>query len=226
MNPNPSNRKRFIGPALIVAAMVAVMAIVVISTNLSSPEAPSAYSSMADITAARTLRPAQLTGALAPPEMLKGRIMAVQVDADAFSTPFFDASEKGLTLKGFKGSGLIVNFWATWCVPCVKEMPSLDRLAGKLDGSEIKVMALSVDRRALEKVPAFYTKTGIKNLDIYFDKKGVVSKLMGVKGLPTTVLIKADGSILGSISGTLEWDDQEISDYLGRVLAAEKPVKQ
>ncbi|MCK4938721.1 MAG: hypothetical protein KAR80_00415, partial [Rhodospirillaceae bacterium] len=76
MNPNPSNRKRFIGPALIVAAMVAVMAIVVISTNLSSPEAPSAYSSMADATAARTLRPAQLTGALAPPEMLKGRIMA------------------------------------------------------------------------------------------------------------------------------------------------------
>ncbi len=220
MNPNPQNRKKFIGPALIVLAMVAVMAIVVISTNLSSPQDQSAYSSMTDGTRTRAPGPAQLTGALAPPDMLKNRIMTTEMDDDAFSTPFFDASEKELTINGLRGSGLIVNFWATWCVPCVREMPSLDRLAGKLSKSGIKVLALSVDRKALEKVPGFYAKTGVKNLDIYFDEKGVLSKLMGVKGLPTTILIKADGSILGSISGILEWDDEKVSGYLGRVLAA------
>ena len=225
MNPNPSNRKKFIGPALIVAAMIAVLAIVVISTNLSSPQAPSAYSSMGDISAARTLRPAQLTGSLTPPEVLKGRIMAAQLDNDAFSTPFIDADGKELTIEGLKGNGLIINFWATWCVPCVKEMPSLDRLSAILERSKIKVLPLSVDRKAIKKVPAFYTEAGIQNLGIYIDEKGALSKLMGAKSLPTTVLIRADGSVLGSISGMLEWDDNVVSDYLIRVLAAEKPVK-
>ena len=228
MNPNPSNRKKFIGPALIAAAMVAIVVIVtivVISTNLSSPQAPSTYSAMTGATAAATLQPAQLTGDLAPPSMLKGRIMAVNMDSDAFSALFFDLDGKELTVEGLKGSGLIINFWATWCAPCVKEMPSLDRLAGKLDKNKIKVLPLSVDRKALKKVPAFYTETGIKNLGIYFDKKGVLSKLMGVKGLPTTVLIKADGSVLGSVSGMLEWDNPNVSDYLSRVLAAKKPIK-
>lgn len=228
MNLNPSNRKKFIGPALIAATMVAmvvIVTIVVISANLSSPGGPSAYSSMSDISTTRMLRPAQLTGPLAPPEVLKGRIMATQLDDDAFSTPFIDADGKELTIEGLKGNGLIINFWATWCVPCVKEMPSLDRLSAILERSKIKVLPLSVDRKAMKKVPAFYIEAGIQNLGIYIDEKGALSKLMGVKGLPTTVLIRADGSILGSISGTLEWDDNVVSDYLIRVLAAKKLVK-
>ena len=226
MNLNPSNRKKFIGPALIIAAMVAVMAIVVISTNLSSPqEDPSAYSSMSDASVARRLRPAQLTGPLTPPEVLKGRIMAAQLDDAAFFTPFTDIDGKELTIEGFKGNGLIINFWATWCIPCVKEMPSLDRLSAILEKNKIKVLPLSVDRKAMKKVPDFYAETGIKNLGVYIDKKGALSRLMGVKGLPTTILIKADGSVLGSISGMLEWDDNVVSNYLIRVLAPEESVK-
>lgn len=220
MNPNPENRKSFItqlpGFALIVSAMIAVMAIVVISYNLSSQDSSPTDAAINSI---RGLKPVELSGDLTPPDAILNRIMASNINRDAFSTPFYDGGANEVSLNSFKGSGLIVNFWATWCVPCVKEMPALDRLAAKISASNVKVLALSVDRKALEKVPVFYKEIGIKNLGVMFDEKGVLSKLMGVKGLPTTVLIRADGTVFGSVVGMAEWDNDEVAQYLGRVLS-------
>lgn len=225
MNLNHPNRKRFIGPALIVSATVAVISIVVISANLSRVDSQRAKDEARDkINAVRALKPAQLTGKMAPPAILEGRIMSAPTADDASTSPFFDEGANELTIEGFRGTGLVINFWATWCLPCIKEMPALDNLAGELNGSGtkggIRVLALSVDRRALQKVPIFYKETKIKNLDIHFDEKGILSKKLGVKGLPTTVLIKADGSILGSVIGVLEWDNDVVREYLVRVLSA------
>ncbi|MDH5490236.1 MAG: hypothetical protein OEX17_09950, partial [Rhodospirillaceae bacterium] len=72
----------------------------------------------------------------------------------------------------------------------------------------------------LEKVPAFFETIGVKNLEIHYDDKGKISRLMGVKGLPTTVLIRHDGSVLGSVSGMVEWDAPEVVSYLARILGA------
>ena len=128
MNPNRSNRKVFIGPALVVSAIVVVIAIVVISVNLSRVDAPQPKDG---INAVRALKPAPLTGAATPPPILQGRIMSGAIAGGAFTTPFFDGGANELTIESLKGTGLVVNFWATWCLPCIKEMPALDRLAGK-----------------------------------------------------------------------------------------------
>lgn len=230
MNPKHPNRKKFISPmvvtAMIFSAIISVIAIVIISTNLSTPDTKSAYSSMSGASAAKPLGVVELSGEMTPPSLLKGRIMAVEADKDAFSTPFFDALENGQTIKDLAGSGIIINFWATWCVPCVKEMPALDAMAGVLAPMGVKVLALSVDRLPLEKVPAFFETIGIKNLGINYDEKGAISKLLGVKGLPTTILVKPDGSILGSVAGMLEWDDPEVVSYLGRILSSDKTPKK
>ncbi|MDH5187544.1 MAG: TlpA family protein disulfide reductase [Rhodospirillaceae bacterium] len=230
MNPKNPNRKRFINPllitAMVISAVISVIAIVVISTNLSTPDNKSAYSSMAGASAGKALGPVELIGEMKPPSLLAGRIMATEIDGDAFSTQFFDVEANGQTIKNLAGNGLIINFWATWCVPCVKEMPALDNLAALLGQKGVKVIALSVDRLPLEKVPAFYLETGIKNLDVLYDDKGVISRLMGVKGLPTTVLVKSDGTVFGSVSGMMEWDNPEVVSYLARVLVDKTPQKE
>ena len=156
-----------------------------------------------------------------PPEMA-ARTLPPKVGEGAFDTPFFTATEEPVSLAHFKGRGLVVNFWATWCLPCVREMPALDRLAKALKGSGIEVIAISEDREALEKVPAFFTEKGIENLDIYYDLKGALSRKLGAEGLPTTVLITHDGVDLGHVMGTLEWDSPEIERYLRKALTPEK----
>lgn len=138
----------------------------------------------------------------------------------AFDTPFFDALEEPLTLSSFKGQGLVVNFWATWCAPCVAEMPSLDRLAKKLDGSGVRVLVISEDRNAQQKVPRFFTKTGIENLEFHYDVRGALSNAFDVTGLPTTLLIDASGREVKRIKGATEWDTDENVEYFIKALKA------
>ena len=164
----------------------------------------------------------QTPAAVAMPSVLASKTLPPKVGDGAFDTPFFTATEEPVTLANFKGRGLVVNFWATWCMPCVREMPSLDRLAKALKGSGIEVVAISEDRKALEKVPPFFADRGIKNLDLYFDVRGALSRKLGADGLPTTVLITPDGEVLGRVMGALEWDAQEVESYLRRALAPGK----
>lgn len=136
----------------------------------------------------------------------------------AFDTPFFNAKEEPLTVSAFKGRGVVLNFWATWCAPCVREMPALDRLAGKLKGLGIEVVAVSEDRKAGAVVPPFLKAHGIANLSPYYDDKGELSRKFGVDGLPTTVLIAANGREIGRVQGVLAWDTNDIASYFIRTL--------
>lgn len=186
-------------------ATATIAAIVVISPRVASvetPKQPVAPHSLAKV-------PHLLAQILLPPKSGEG----------AFDTPFFNAKEEPLTLRDFKGQGLVLNFWATWCGPCVREMPALDNLAAKLKASGVRVVALSEDRKAMDKVPSFYADTGIKNLDIYYDVKSQVSRKFDVQGLPTTLLIGPDGREIGRIKGALEWDDDTIVEFLVQTLA-------
>jgi len=99
---------------------------------------------------------------------------------EAFVTPFFNGREEPVTLGSFDGEGVVVNFWATWCAPCVREMPALDRLAAKLKESGLDVIAVSEDRKALKIVPPFFTGNTIENLDVFYDDKGKLSRQDGV----------------------------------------------
>ena len=114
-----------------------------------------------------------------------------------------------VTLKSFRGKVLLVNFWATWCAPCIREMPSLDRLQSDLGGDDFAVIAVNSDRKGSKVARPFLENLGIKNLDLYIDEKMAVARALGVKGLPATFLISADGQVLGRLDGLAEWDSPE-----------------
>ena len=163
------------------------------------------------------------TDQIAIPQELANKLRPAVQDDGALDTPFFDANKGEITLNSLKGQGLVINFWATWCAPCVREMPSLDRLAQKLEGTGVRLIAISEDRNALKKVPPFFEANAITNMELFYDVKGALSRKLGVEGLPTTVLVRADGTIEGRVLGTLEWDTPETINYLVQSL---RPKKQ
>jgi len=120
--------------------------------------------------------------------------------------PFFDAKGAPRTIADYRGKGVVLNFWATWCGPCVREMPSLDRLAAKIAADGILVLTLSEDRKGAKVIEPFYDKLGIVDLPVLIDKRGLMSREMSVRALPTTVLVDPEGIEKGRVVGAEEWD--------------------
>jgi thiol-disulfide isomerase/thioredoxin len=106
----------------------------------------------------------------------------------------------------FAGRGLVINLWATWCPPCVAEMPALDRLHAMLAPDAIEVLALSSDRGGAMQVAPFYERVGLRNLAILLDPAGRAGRAMGARGLPTTIIVGRDGRELARLEGAAEWD--------------------
>ena len=117
-----------------------------------------------------------------------------------------DALGNSVSLADFDGRLLLVNFWATWCAPCVHEMPSLDRLQAARSDQAFSVVAISLDRSGLAAVEPFYERLGLDNLAIYLDPQGRMARDYGVRAFPTTVLIDGHGRELGRLAGPAEWD--------------------
>lgn len=122
---------------------------------------------------------------------------------------FIDGDGRAHTLVEFKGSPVLLNIWATWCVPCRKEMPSLDRLQAELGGSHLFVLPLSIDRQGLPVVKAFYAELGLQSLGIFLDQSGSAASEVNAIGLPTTLFIDSSGREIGRKVGPAEWDSPE-----------------
>lgn len=116
---------------------------------------------------------------------------------------------RAVPLKEFTGKVVLVNFWATWCGPCIREMPSLLRLQKARGGPDFDVIALSQDLRGWPIVKPFLKKLNLEALSIFVDEKTAVARAMAVKGLPTSILLDRDGSELGRLAGHAEWDSAE-----------------
>lgn len=129
-------------------------------------------------------------------------------------TTFRDGNGNTLGLADFAGKILVVNFWATWCFPCIREIPTLDRLQGRLGGEDFEVIAMSQDREGADVVRKFFTRTKVKNLKIYVDAKGKFAAAFAVRGLPTTLVLDRGGRELGRISGIAEWDGRDARDLI------------
>ena len=117
-------------------------------------------------------------------------------------------------MEDFRGKVILVNVWATWCVPCREEMPTLDALQAELGGDRFEVVALSIDRAGSPVVRRFYDEIGIANLRMYVDKTMLSMTALRTVGLPTTILIDAQGRELGRLVGPAEWDDPEMVSFL------------
>jgi len=151
---------------------------------------------------------------------------AVALGYEAAETPgpapalaFVDGAGKALSLADFKGRVVLLNLWATWCPPCVREMPALDRLQAELGGPDFEVVALSIDR-APALVARFFDDHAITALKRYIDPKRRAHVAMGATGLPFTALIDRRGRILGRVPGPAEWDGPAARALIASALGA------
>lgn len=138
---------------------------------------------------------------------------------------FDDAEGRSRSLADFKGKVVLLNIWATWCVPCRKEMPALDRLQATLGGPDFQVVALSIDRGSMDVVRKFLGDIGVRNLAVYLDTAGKAMRALGALGLPTTLLVGRDGLELGRLIGPAEWDSAEAVAFVRSTIAESGTAK-
>ena len=131
---------------------------------------------------------------------------------------FFNGDGEELTLEDFRGQVVVLNLWATWCAPCRREMPSLDRLQAQLGDEGLLVLPLSLDRGEIDKVKTFYEEVGLPTLGIFHDPKAAAGREFGAYGLPTTIVIDREGQEIGRLLGPAEWDSEEAVTLVRAVL--------
>jgi thiol-disulfide isomerase/thioredoxin len=156
-------------------------------------------------------RPAvELAKKVAP--LARGEVAAINVAKSPLRVPdltFHDAGGKPLTLDHWRGKTVLLNLWATWCVPCRKEMPALDALEQRLGGPNFQVVAINIDTRDPEKPKTFLKEVGVEKLAYYADPNAKVFqdlKAVGrAFGMPTTLLVDPQGCEIGTIAGPAEW---------------------
>ncbi|MCP4615547.1 MAG: TlpA family protein disulfide reductase [Bradyrhizobium sp.] len=157
-----------------------------------------------------------------------GEVAAVTLASVPLRLPdlaFEDAEGKPRKLSDWRGKTVLLNLWATWCVPCRKEMPALDELQGKLGGKDFEVVAVNIDTRDSEKPKNFLKEANLTRLGYFTDSKAKVFqdlKVIGrALGMPTSVLVDAQGCEIGTIAGPAEWASD---DAINLIKAAVRPA--
>lgn len=120
-----------------------------------------------------------------------------------------DAKNNTLRLSNFNGKVILLNFWASWCLPCIRELPSMDRLQETLGAENFKVVAISLDRGGLKSARRLFRKIKIRSLELYVDKTSVSAKKLGVRLMPTTFIFDRNGRNMGKLQKAAEWDSPE-----------------
>jgi thiol-disulfide isomerase/thioredoxin len=201
-NDKRNRRIRVAGVAVALAALAAVAVLY--------GKAPPPGKAEPDCPASSALRSARL----AP--LAQGEIAALAVDRTprpAIPIAFNGPDGRKLTLADFRGRALILNLWATWCVPCRAEMPALDRLQAKAGAKNFEVVAVNVDTARLDRPNVFLDGIGVKSLARYADPSADAFEGLRVAGralgLPTSLLIDKDGCELGIVAGPVNWDSDD-----------------
>jgi len=127
---------------------------------------------------------------------------------------FKDLNQKDIDLANYKGKLLILNFWATWCAPCLEEMPSLDLLQSDSRLNNLMIFPINIGQENLSKSENFFKELKIKNLNIYFDPTISLAKKFSLRGIPTTILFNKDGEEFARIIGSIDFQDKKFIEWL------------
>ena len=138
--------------------------------------------------------------------------------ADLPPIKFVDAKGEARTLAEWKGRTVLLNLWATWCAPCRKEMPDLDKLQAELGGDKFEVVALGVDRGGVKAAEKFLEQVGSKKLALYVDGTARIATELRVIGLPATLLIDAEGREVGRLLGPAEWASDDAKALIRSIM--------
>jgi thiol-disulfide isomerase/thioredoxin len=212
-------RRRFIAAAT--AAGIAILAVLAgvygMGALRSNPAPPAGACAPAVETASR----------IAP--LAQGEVAALAVAHAPFPVPdltFKDAAGHDRKLADWRGRTVLLNLWATWCVPCRKEMPALDALQNNLGGDKFEVVAVNIDTRNAEKPLAFLKDAGVKHLTYYADQSAKVFtelKQAGKAfGMPTTLIVDRSGCELGTMAGPAEWASADGMKLVSAAIADDK----
>jgi thiol-disulfide isomerase/thioredoxin len=192
VKPRRGFPKFVIGPLLAVAALAAIYG----TTRAPSNAPVAAGASPEPARASETAHPS-ITQAF------------IRKAGDLPNVTFQNGSGQRVVLDSFRGRVVLLNLWATWCIPCRKEMPALDRLQAALGGPDFEVVALSLDRGGAAASKRFLDGTGATKLALYVDATGKLANEFKAIGLPTTILIGRDGREIGRLLGPAEWDGED-----------------
>ena len=127
---------------------------------------------------------------------------------------FIDAKNRKFNLSDYQGNLILLNFWATWCVPCKKEMPSLDLLQVNKNLNNLKIFPINVGKENTEKASKFFEDLEIENLKLYFDSPTILAKKFKLRGIPTSILINKEGLEFARIIGSIDFQDKKFIEWL------------
>jgi len=157
--------------------------------------------------------------------LASGELAALHILDDPAPAPnlvFFADGGAPKRLADFKGRTVLVNLWATWCIPCRQEMPALDKLEGDLGSAKFEVVSINIDQRNPEKPRTFLQEVGVKHLAYFYDQSvNVFQDLKAatkVEGLPVSVLVGPEGCALGIINGPADWGSPDAAALIKAAL--------
>ncbi|WP_413872753.1 TlpA family protein disulfide reductase [Albidovulum sp.] len=154
----------------------------------------------------------------------EGSMMKLVVHAEPVPAPdtaFADAGGAEHRLSEFRGRYVAVNFWATWCAPCRKELPALDALNREFGGDGFTVATIATGRNMLPAITRLFAETGVETLPVYLDKDQALARDMGVFGLPVTVILDPEGREIARMTGDAEWDGESARAIVRTLLAGQ-----
>lgn len=147
------------------------------------------------------------------------KLMLLEVPVPVPEAVLLDAEDGAHALSDYKGKWVVLNFWATWCAPCRREMPSLERLQAAMP--EIAVVPVATGRNAVEGIRRFFEEAGVKTLPILRDPQSDLARAMHVMGLPVTVIINPEGEEVARLIGDAEWDSDSAKAVMAALVAGE-----
>ena len=146
-------------------------------------------------------------------ELREGSLKRLIIHKEPIATSgesFLDQEQNDVSLDDFKGKVLVLNFWATWCAPCRKEMPTLDNLQGIYKDGDVEVLVVHVGPNRGDEIEKFWQQENIQNISSYVDPKLAFAGSMNAFGLPTTLILDKKGREVGRLIGDEEWDQEGV----------------